>query len=173
MSEDFIRFENVKKVYHTGEVEVTALHDVSFSVARGEICVIVGESGAGKTTLLNVLGGMDSLTEGSITVDGEDISAYDARRLTSYRRCDVGFVFQFYNLIPNLTALENVELAARPGREPADAAACGSGRRIFPRSSPAASSSAWPSPARWRKSRSCFCATSPRARSTIRQARPF
>ena len=122
MNEDFIRFEKVKKVYHTGEVELTALHDVSFSVARGEICVIVGESGAGKTTLLNVLGGMDSLTEGRISVDGEEVSAFDERRLTEYRRRDVGFVFQFYNLIPNLTALENVELAARLGRETADAA---------------------------------------------------
>jgi putative ABC transport system ATP-binding protein len=122
MSEDFIRFENVKKVYRTGEVELTALHDVSFSVARGEICVIVGESGAGKTTLLNILGGMDSLTEGRILVDGEEISAFDERRLTEYRRHDVGFVFQFYNLIPNLTALENVELAARLGRDALPAA---------------------------------------------------
>ena len=117
MNEDFIRFDNVKKVYRTGEVELTALHDVSFSVARGEICVIVGESGAGKTTLLNILGGMDCLTEGKIFVDGEEISAFDERRLTEYRRHDVGFVFQFYNLIPNLTALENVELAARLGRD--------------------------------------------------------
>lgn len=122
MSEDFIRFENVKKVYRTGEVELTALHDVSFSIARGEICVIVGESGAGKTTLLNILGGMDSLTEGRILVDGEEISAFDERRLTEYRRHDVGFVFQFYNLIPNLTALENVELAARLGRDALPAA---------------------------------------------------
>ena len=122
MSEDFIRFENVKKVYRTGEVELTALHDVSFSVARGEICVIVGESGAGKTTLLNILGGMDSLTEGRILVDGEEISAFDEQRLTEYRRHDVGFVFQFYNLIPNLTALENVELAARLGRDALPAA---------------------------------------------------
>ena len=122
MSDDFIRFENVKKVYRTGEVELTALHDVSFSVARGEICVIVGESGAGKTTLLNILGGMDSLTEGRILVDGEEISAFDERRLTEYRRHDVGFVFQFYNLIPNLTALENVELAARLGRDALPAA---------------------------------------------------
>ena len=122
MSEDFIRFENVKKVYRTGEVELTALHDVSFSVARGEICVIVGESGAGKTTLLNILGGMDCLTEGTIVVDGKEVSAFDERRLTEYRRHDVGFVFQFYNLIPNLTALENVELAARLGSEALPAA---------------------------------------------------
>ncbi len=122
MSEEFIRFENVKKVYRTGEVELVALHDVSFSVARGEICVIVGESGAGKTTLLNILGGMDCLTEGKIFVDGEEISAFDERRLTAYRRSDVGFVFQFYNLIPNLTALENVELAARLGKNGLNAA---------------------------------------------------
>ena len=122
MAESFIRFENVKKVYRTGEIELTALHDVCFSVERGEICVIVGESGAGKTTLLNILGGMDSLSEGRITVDGDEISRYDSRRLTEYRRCDVGFVFQFYNLIPNLTALENVEISAKLGKVPLDAA---------------------------------------------------
>jgi len=113
MDERFITFENVKKVYRSGEVELTALHDVSFSISRGEICVIVGESGAGKTTLLNILGGMDSLTEGHVLVDGEDVGAYDKKRLTAYRRTEVGFVFQFYNLIPNLTALENVEIAAK------------------------------------------------------------
>ena len=113
MENAFIRFEDVKKIYSSGEVEVTALHDVSFQIGRGEICVIVGESGAGKTTLLNILGGMDSLTEGRVLVDGEDISAYDKRRLTAYRREAVGFVFQFYNLIPNLTALENVQIAAK------------------------------------------------------------
>ena len=117
MSREFIQLENVKKVYRTGEVELTALRDVSFSVARGEICVIVGESGAGKTTLLNILGGMDRLTEGRIFVDGGEVSAYDEKALMEYRRHDVGFVFQFYNLIPNLTALENVELAARLGRD--------------------------------------------------------
>ena len=122
MAEDFIRFEGVKKIYRTGEVETIALHDVSFSVERGEICIIVGESGAGKTTLLNILGGMDCLTEGTIVVDGEEVSAFDERRLTEYRRHDVGFVFQFYNLIPNLTALENVELAARLGSEALPAA---------------------------------------------------
>lgn len=117
MSREFIQLENIKKIYRTGEVELTALRDVSFSVARGEICVIVGESGAGKTTLLNILGGMDRLTEGRIFVDGGEVSAYDEKALMEYRRHDVGFVFQFYNLIPNLTALENVELAARLGRD--------------------------------------------------------
>ena len=122
MENAFIRFEDVKKNYSSGEVEVVALHDVSFRIGKGEICVIVGESGAGKTTLLNILGGMDCLTEGKIFVDGEEISAFDERRLTEYRRHDVGFVFQFYNLIPNLTALENVELAARLGRDALPAA---------------------------------------------------
>ena len=113
MEDGFIVFDNVKKVYQSGEVQVTALHDVSFTVRRGEICVIVGESGAGKTTLLNILGGMDKLTEGRIAVDGCEISSYNKRDLTNYRRTDVGFVFQFYNLIPNLTALENIEIAAK------------------------------------------------------------
>ena len=113
MAEDFIVFDDVKKVYSAGEVAVTALHDVSFSIARGEICVIVGESGAGKTTLLNILGGMDTLTEGKVLVDGAEVSAFSKRQLCVYRRTDVGFVFQFYNLIPNLTALENVEIAAK------------------------------------------------------------
>ena len=123
MENSFIQFENVKKIYQAGQVQVTALNDVSFTIERGEICVIVGESGAGKTTLLNILGGMDSLTEGRILVDGEDISQYDKRRLTGYRRSDVGFVFQFYNLIPNLTALENVEIAAKLSADALDAEA--------------------------------------------------
>ena len=110
--EAFIRFDHVKKVYQAGEVPVTALHDVSFEIEKGEICVIVGESGAGKTTLLNILGGMDSLTEGTIFVGGRDLSSLGKKELTEYRRRDVGFVFQFYNLIPNLTALENIQIAA-------------------------------------------------------------
>ena len=121
MEESFILFENVKKIYRSGEVEVPALHDVSFSVAKGEICVIVGESGAGKTTLLNILGGMDTLSEGTVTVDGAVVSSFRKRELTRYRRTDVGFVFQFYNLIPNLTALENVEIAAKLSKNALDA----------------------------------------------------
>ena len=121
MSEAFIRFDRVSKVYQAGEVAVTALHDASFEISKGEICVIVGESGAGKTTLLNILGGMDSLTGGSVTVDGREISSFSKTELTSYRRLDVGFVFQFYNLIPNLTALENVEIAAKLSRNALDA----------------------------------------------------
>ena len=113
MEDSFIVFENVKKVYRAGEVPVTALHDVNFTIGRGEICVIVGESGAGKTTLLNILGGMDSLTEGRIAVNGKEVSSFGKKELTAYRRTEVGFVFQFYNLIPNLTALENIEIAAK------------------------------------------------------------
>ncbi len=130
----FIQFEDVKKVYRSGEVEVEALHGVTFEVERGEICVIVGPSGAGKTTLLNILGGMDSLTSGRILLDGEEVSAYSQKRLIAYRRRDVGFVFQFYNLIENLTALENVELAAQICPDPLDAAetlrAVGLGERL-------------------------------------------
>ena len=121
--ENFIRFENVKKIYKAGEVEITALHDVNFEIGKGEFCVIVGASGAGKTTILNILGGMDTLTEGKVLLDGQEISAFGKRQLTSYRRYDVGFVFQFYNLVQNLTALENVELAAQICKEPLDAAA--------------------------------------------------
>ena len=108
----YIEFKDVSKVYRMGQTEIRALDHISFSVEKGELCVIVGPSGAGKTTLLNILGGMDAPTEGTILLDGREISALNARQLTDYRRTDVGFVFQFYNLVQNLTALENVELAA-------------------------------------------------------------
>ena len=114
----FVRLENVCKVYEGDGVRVEALRNVSFEIQRGEICVIIGQSGAGKTTLLNILGGMDTLTSGKVFLEGEEISAYGKMKLTAYRRFDIGFVFQFYNLIPNLTALENVELAAQLVRSP-------------------------------------------------------
>ena len=116
----FIEFDNVVKRYVVGEQEILAADGVTFSVERGEFCVIVGSSGAGKTTILNMLGGMDSCTSGVIRLDGTEISSLDARELTEYRRYDVGFVFQFYNLVQNLTALENVELASEICREPLD-----------------------------------------------------
>lgn len=118
----YVKFEHVKKVYHTGEVEIQALRDVNFEIEKGEFCVIVGASGAGKTTILNILGGMDTLTSGSAQLDGTEISFLNKKQLTAYRRYDVGFVFQFYNLVQNLTALENVELAAQICRDPLDAA---------------------------------------------------
>lgn len=114
---DFISFENVEKIYRSGEVEIKALGGVSFGIKKGEICVIVGASGAGKTTLLNILGGMDTLTSGRAVIDGADISSFGRKQLASYRRFDAGFVFQFYNLVPNLTARENVQLASQICRD--------------------------------------------------------
>ena len=117
----FIEFQNVSKIYHMGEIEIPALHNASFTIEKGEICIIVGPSGAGKTTLLNILGGMDRLTDGKVFLDGAEVSAYDKKQMTAYRRYDIGFVFQFYNLIQNLTARENVELAAQICKDPVSA----------------------------------------------------
>lgn len=114
----FVEFRDVRKVYAMGEVEVAALDGMTFEIEQGELTVIVGPSGSGKTTLLNLLGGMDSATSGSILLAGREVSALDERELTLYRRHDIGFVFQFYNLVQNLTALENVELAAQICRDP-------------------------------------------------------
>ncbi len=114
----FIELKNVSKIYKMGEVEIKALDDISFSVDRGEFVVVLGASGAGKTTILNILGGMDKVTSGSIIVDGNDISKATDRELTDYRRFDIGFVFQFYNLMQNLTAKENVDLAVQVCKDP-------------------------------------------------------
>ena len=119
--EEFVKLKDITKVYHMGEVEIRAADNINFSIKKGEFVVIVGPSGAGKTTVLNILGGMDTATGGTLTVDGKDITAYDSRQLTGYRRDDIGFVFQFYNLIPNLPALENVELALQICKDPLDA----------------------------------------------------
>ena len=119
----FVKLENITKIYHMGEVEIRAADGIDFSIQKGEFVVIVGPSGAGKTTVLNILGGMDTASGGRITVDGQDITKYSERQLTGYRRDDIGFVFQFYNLIPNLTALENVEMALQICRNPLDARA--------------------------------------------------
>lgn len=116
----FVELKDVCKIYRMGEVEIRAVDGIGFSIERGEFCVIAGPSGAGKTTILNILGGMDTASEGSVLVDGEDIAAYNNKKLTGYRRDDIGFVFQFYNLVHNLTAKENVELAVEICRDPAD-----------------------------------------------------
>ena len=119
--DDFIRLEEVRKIYQTGQVVTKAVDGINFTISEGEFVVIIGASGAGKTTILNILGGMDTVTSGSVFVDGNDIAKYSRRQLTQYRRNDIGFVFQFYNLVPNLTALENVELALQISKNPLDA----------------------------------------------------
>ena len=118
----YIEFQKVRKEYGLGETKIKALDGADFFVEKGELAVILGSSGAGKTTALNILGGMDVPTSGKVIVDGKDISGYKKRQLTAYRRTDIGFVFQFYNLVPNLTALENVELAAQVCKDSLDAA---------------------------------------------------
>lgn len=120
--EGFVSLRNVTKRYKMGEVTITAVDGVSFSIGQGEFCIILGQSGAGKTTVLNILGGMDSCDEGEVLVDGTDVAHFSPRQLTGYRRNDIGFVFQFYNLVQNLTALENVELAAQICKNPLPAA---------------------------------------------------
>ncbi len=158
----YIEFKDVIKAYGEGDARIHALDGASFTVERGEL--------AGKTTALNILGVMDTVTSGTVTVDGRDVSSANEAQLVEYRRADVGFVFQFYNLVPNLTALENVELAAQICPDSLDAEQTlrqvGLGER-------AASSSAWPLPAHWQRTPSCFCATNPRARSTIKPASRF
>ena len=121
--EDYVRLRQLKKIYKMGEVEIAAADGIDFSVGKGEFAVVVGASGAGKTTVLNILGGMDTATSGEVIVDGNDITTYNTKQLTAYRRDDIGFVFQFYNLVPNLTALENVELALQICKDPLDAMA--------------------------------------------------
>lgn len=118
----YISFENVCKYYKMGQNVIAAADNLNFTVDKGEFCVVVGPSGAGKTTLLNILGGMDVCDSGKIMLDGDEVSSFSKKRLTDYRRYDVGFVFQFYNLVPNLTALENVELAGEISRDPLPAA---------------------------------------------------
>ena len=120
---EFVTLKDVKKIYQMGEVEIMAAAGIDFEIKKGEFAVVVGPSGAGKTTVLNILGGMDTASEGQVLVDGQDIATYSTKQLTAYRRDDIGFVFQFYNLIPNLTALENVEMALQICRNPLDARA--------------------------------------------------
>ncbi len=114
----YVAFKDVCKTYQSGDVKVEALKNASFEIGKGEICVIVGQSGAGKTTLLNILGGMDKLTSGDVFLDGVNVSKFGKKQLATYRRQDIGFVFQFYNLIPNLTAIENIEIASMLSKEP-------------------------------------------------------
>ena len=121
LQNSYVKLDKVSKIYKMGEVEIRAVDNISFEISKGEFVVVVGPSGAGKTTVLNILGGMDTATKGNVFVDGSNIAKYNNRQLTAYRRDDIGFVFQFYNLVPNLTALENVELAMQLCKNPLDA----------------------------------------------------
>ena len=162
----YVSLQDVKKTYGVGEATIHAADGVSFEIEKGEFAVIVGPSGAGKTTVLNILGGMDRASSGHVWVDGRDVAQFSPRQLTQYRREDIGFVFQFYNLVQNLTALENVELAAQicmiPSRQrrPWRPWGWATGWITFRRSFPAASSSGFPSRGRWPSGPSCCCATS-------------
>ena len=166
----FVEFSHITREYRMGDTRILALDDISFTLDRGHFYVILGQSGAGKTTVLNLLGGMDKATGGALLVDGEDVTAMSERELTFYRRNKIGFVFQFYNLVPNLTALENVELAKEickslwiPGtlwKKSVWPSAWIISRPSFP----AENSSGSPLPGLWRKTRIFYCATSPPAR---------
>ena len=175
----FIEFDNVCKYYTMGETRIAAADHISFFAERGEFCVIVGPSGAGKTTVLNMLGGMDTCDEGRIILDGREISGYNPRQLTAYRRLEVGFVFQFYNLVQNLTALENVELASEICPDPLDARktleGVGLGDRLhnFPAQLSGGESSGCLSPGPWLKTRRFYYVTSPPAPLTTTPARPY
>ena len=120
LQNSYVKLDKVSKIYKMGEVEIRAVDNISFEISKGEFVVVVGPSGAGKTTVLNILGGMDTATKGNVFVDGSNIAKYNSHQLTAYRRDDIGFVFQFYNLVPNLTALENVELAGQICKNPMD-----------------------------------------------------
>ena len=169
----FVELKQVKKIYQMGEVTIPAVDGIDFEIEKGEFAVIVGPSGAGKTTVLNILGGMDTCTSGEVWVDGKDISGFKGKALTAYRRDDIGFVFQFYNLVQNLTALENVELALEIWMR----SRClkrldwRDAREISRHSFPAGSSSGWPLQERWRRIPSCCSVTSLRALWTIIRAR--
>ena len=158
----YIEMKNSTKLYRMGSTTITANDNVSFTIEQGELAIILGASGAGKSTVLNILGGMDANTSGQVIIDGKDISNYTPKQLTAYRRTDIGFVFQFYNLVANLTARENVELASQivPDAQDARQALADVGLRtastIFPRSFPAVNSSVFPLPAHSPKSRSSF-----------------
>lgn len=173
----YIEFDHVVKEYPSGSSVIRALDEASFTAEQGELSVILGQSGAGKTTALNILGGMDTATTGRVVVGGRDITGLRKKELVTYRRNDIGFVFQFYNLVPNLTALENVELASQICPDHFDPEETlrkvGLGERMdnFPRNCPAANNSVYPSPARLPKSRSCCCAMSRPVRSITRPAR--
>ena len=177
MTDAYVKLDKVSKIYGTKEVKIVAVDEISFEIAKGEFVVIVGPSGAGKTTVLNILGGMDQATSGEVLVDGRNIARYNSRQLTGYRRNDIGFVFQFYNLVPNLTALENVELALQICKNPLDAKEVLEEVGLKDRltnsrhSFPVVSSREFPLPGHWRRIPSSYCVMSPQVHWTTRLVR--
>ena len=169
----FVEFKDVRKIYHMGSVEVRAVDGMDFEIEEGELCVIVGPSGAGKTTVLNMLGGMDSCTSGIITLDGKDVGNLSERERTLYRRHDIGFVFQFYNLVQNLTALENVELATQICKNPMRPWVLQKEKTVFLLSFPAVSNSAFLSLELWQKILGCFYVTNQQEPLIIKRASRF
>ena len=175
--DSFVKLEKVSKIYGKGDVQIRAADEISFSVKKGEFVIVVGPSGAGKTTVLNILGGMDTVTSGEVFVDGEDIARYTQRQLTGYRREDIGFVFQFYNLVPNLTALENVELDMQICKNPLDArqvleeVGLGDRMKNFPAQLSGGEQQRVSIARALAKTPSCCCVTNPQERWTTRLAR--
>ncbi len=177
---EFVTLKDVRKIYKMGEVEIMAAAGIDFEIKKGEFAVVVGPSGAGKTTVLNILRGMDTATSGQVLVDGQDIATYSTKQLTAYRRDDIGFVFQFYNLIPNLTALENVELALQICKDPMDAQEVleevGLGERMdnFPAQlSGRRTAESVDRKRHWQRIRSCYSAMNRPVRWIIIRENPF
>ena len=179
LQNSYVKLDKVSKIYKMGEVEIRAVDNISFEISKGEFVVVVGPSGAGKTTVLNILGGMDTATEGDVYVDGSNIAEYNSHQLTAYRRDDIGFVFQFYNLIPNLTALENVEIAAQlctdaiPAEDVLRAVGLHDRMQNFPAQLSGGEQQRVSIARALAKNRSSFFATSPPAHSITRPANLF
>ena len=178
LQNSYVKLDKVSKIYKMGEVEIRAVDNISFEISKGEFVVVVGPSGAGKTTVLNILGGMDTATKGNVFVDGSNIAKYNSHQLTAYRRDDIGFVFQFYNLVPNLTALENVELAMQICKKSARCQKMFSVKLVSKtawaislHSYPAVNSREFRSQEPLQRIRSFFCVMNRQGHSTIRQER--
>ena len=169
----YIEMKNSYKRYKSGQSEIIANNDISFEIEKGELAIILGSSGAGKSTVLNILGGMDTNDEGNVLIDGKDISTFNEKELTNYRRNDVGFVFQFYNLVPNLTAKENVELASEMQQKSYNLLALEKESTTSQHNYQVENNNAWQLHVQLRKTRSYYCVTNQRGLSIIIQGNKF